>query len=274
MEERAYLTEAFAREAVDFIGRHRGHPFFLCVPFNAPHTPLQTTETYYARFPHVKDERRRIYRSMVSALDDAVGAILAKLRDTGLESGTLVVFLSDNGCATYTNCCTNRPLRFGKLTHLEGGFRVPFAMKLPARLKAGRTYGDPVSSLDLLPTAAALAGAALPADRGYDGVNLLPYLTGAKNTPPHDVLCWRNGPNSAIRKSNWKLYQAGGHTFLFDLLKDAGEQRNVAAQNPGVVDELKSAFGNWERQMRQPLWPPRVLPNRWPFEGIEVEVHI
>jgi arylsulfatase A-like enzyme len=274
VEERAYLTEAFAREAVAYIERRREHPFFLYVPFNAPHTPLETTDKYYARFPNVKDQRRRIYCSMVSALDDAVGAILAKLRDTGLERDTLVVFLSDNGCATYTNCCTNLPLRFGKLTHLEGGFRVPFAMRLPGRLKAGTVCDDPVSSLDLLPTAAALAGARLPAGRDYDGVDLLPHLTGVKKTPPHDVLCWRSGPNSAVRKGNWKLYQAGAHSFLFDLSKDIGEATNIAAKNPRVVDELKSVFAAWERTMRQPLWPSRKAQSKWPFEGIEVEIHI
>ena len=133
INEDDYLTDAFAREAVAYIDRHQKEPFFLYAPFNAPHTPLQTTQKYLDRFPNVKDERRRVYMAMVSALDDAVGAILKKLRETGLEKDTLVVFLSDNGCATYTGVCTNGPLRYGKLTHLEGGFRVPFAMQWPAR---------------------------------------------------------------------------------------------------------------------------------------------
>ena len=162
VEEDEYLTDAFAREAVAYIDRHQKEPFFLYAPFNAPHEPFQATQKYLDRFPNVKDERRRVYMAMVSALDDAVGAILKKLRDTGLEKDTLVVFLSDNGCATYTGACTNEPLRFGKLTHLEGGFRVPFAMQYPAKLKAGVASDQVISSLDLFPTAVALAEA--PAD--------------------------------------------------------------------------------------------------------------
>ena len=149
--------------------------------------------------------------AMVNALDDGVGAILTKLRQTGLEKDTLVVFLSDNGCATYTGACTSGPLRFGKLTHLEGGFRVPFAMQWPGHLKAGTVSSQVISSLDLFPTATSIAGGELPKDRVLDGVNLIPYLTGQKKTPPHEVLCWRNGANAAVRKGNWKLFKGGEH---------------------------------------------------------------
>jgi arylsulfatase A-like enzyme len=239
IEENEYLTEAFAREAVAFIERRRNVPFFLYAPFNAPHTPLQATQKYFDRFPQIKDERRRIYAAMVSALDDAVGAILKKLRDTGLEQDTLVVFMSDNGCATYTGACTNDPLRLGKLTHFEGGFRVPFAMRLPGRIKAGLVYERPISSLDLFPTAVALAGGKLPADRGYDGVDLLPYLTGKKKTPPHEVLCWRNGENAGVRKGNWKLFKGGERYWLYDLSKDIGERQNVADKYPAIAAQLK-----------------------------------
>ena len=272
VDEPEYLTDAFAREATAFIGRHQSHPFFLYTAFNAPHTPFQATEKYLTRFPDIKDERRRVYAAMVSALDDAVGAILSKLRQAGLERDTLVVFLSDNGCATYTNACTNDPLRFGKLTHLEGGFRVPFAMRWPGRLKAGGVYGQPVSSLDLFPTAVTAAGGRMPAGRPYDGVDLIPYLTGRDKAAPHEILCWRNGPNSAIRKGQWKLFQAGRTPFLFDLSADIGERTNLASQRPQIVRELKTAYAKWESQMKPPLWPCRKLEGTWDFEGVKLEV--
>lgn len=276
VEEKDYLTDAFARESVAFIDRHRNQPFFLYAPFNAPHTPLQATAKYYDRFPQIKDEKRRIYAAMVSALDDAVGAILKKLKDTGLERDTLVVFLSDNGCATYTNACTNDPLRLGKLTHFEGGFRVPFAMRLPGRIKAGSVYDLPISSLDLLPTAVTLAGGKLPTDREYDGVDLMPYLTGKNKSAPHDVLVWRNGDNAGVRKGNWKLFKGGDRYWLFDLSKDIGEQRNVADQNPAVVAQLKKELAGWEARMKQPMWPCRKAGDAFPavVDGVKLNICI
>ncbi len=276
VEEKEYLTDAIARESVAFIERHRNEPFFLYAPFNAPHTPLQATPKYYDRFPNIKDEKRRIYAAMVSALDTAVGAILKKLRDAGLEKDTLVVFLSDNGCATYTNACTNDPLRYGKLTHFEGGYRVPFALKLPGRIKAEMVYEKPISSLDLFPTAVALAGGKLPTDRAYDGVDMLPNLTGKKKTAPHEVLCWRNGENGGVRKGRWKLFKGGDHYWLFDLSKDIGEERNVADKYPAIVAQLKKEFANWEARMKAPMWPCRKVGDALPVvvDGVRLNICI
>jgi len=271
VEEEEYLTDAFAREAVAYIDRHQKEPFFLYAPFNAPHEPFQATQKYLDRFPNVKDERRRIYMAMVSALDDGVGAILKKLRETGLEKDTLVVFLSDNGCATYTGACTNDPLRFGKLTHLEGGFRVPFAMQWPGHLKAEVVSDQVISSLDLFPTAVALADGELPKNRVLDGVNLMPYLTGQMKTSPHEVLCWRNGPNGAVRKGNWKLFKARDHYWLYDLSNDIGEQKDLAAAHPEIVEQLKKEFDKWEAQMKEPLWPCRKPGGNWEFEGVNLD---
>ena len=274
VEENEYLTDAFAREAVAYIERHKSEPFFLYAPFNAPHTPLQATKKYVDRFLHIKDERRRIYAAMVSALDDAVGAILRKLRETGLEKNTLVVFGSDNGCATYTGACTNSPLRYGKLTHLEGGFRVPVAMQFPAVLKAGVVYDKAISTLDLFPTAVSLAGGEMPKDRSYDGVDLMPYLSGKNRGEPHNILCWRNSPNSAIRQGNWKMFMAGEHVWLFDLSKDVGEQKNLAKDRPQIVEQLKKLFATWEEGLKQPLWPCREAPGNWEVDGVKLRVCI
>ena len=275
VEENEYLTDAFAREAVAYIDRHQKEPFFLYAPFNAPHEPFQATQKYLDRFPNVKDERRRVYMAMVSALDDGVGAILRKLRETGLEKETLVVFLSDNGCATYTGACTNDPLRFGKLTHLEGGFRVPFAMQWPGHLEAGKVSDQVISSLDLFPTAVTIAGGELPKDRVMDGVNLMPYLTGKNKAAPHLVLCWRNGANAAVRKGNWKLFKGGDHYWLYDLSKDIGEQKNRATEHPDIVEELKKELAKWEAQMKEPLWPCRKASGSiWEVDGIKLDICI
>ncbi len=189
--EEGYLTDAFAREAVSFVDRHKDGPFFLYLAFNAPHGPLQASVTYLKRFESIKDEKRRTYAAMVSALDDAVGAVMAKLHAAGLDERTLVVFLSDNGGPTDVNGSSNAPLRGVKGETREGGIRVPFLLRWPGRLPAGAIYDRPVIQLDLHPTALAAAGAPVPADATPDGVDLLPYLTGSKSGDPHELLYWR-----------------------------------------------------------------------------------
>lgn len=257
VQEFGYLTDAFTREALDFIERKKDVPFFLYLPYNAPHTPLQATRKHYDRFSHIREEHRRIFAAMVSAVDDGVGAIQQKLKETGIEQNTMLIFLSDNGCAMYTQACSNDPLREGKLWLLEGGTRVPFAIQYPAALPAGLRYRHPISSLDLLPTAVRLAGAQLPGDRKLDGVNLIPYLNGKNTRAPHDILFCRNGYSSSVRKGRWKLFSNRGRNWLFDLKADITEQKNLVTQRPDILRELLEDYRRWETEMVKPLWPPK-----------------
>ena len=272
VEEESYLTDAFTREGLSFIERHHQEPFFLYLAYNAPHTPLQATLKYYDRFEHIKDERKRIYAAMVSALDDGVGQIISKLSQYGLLKNTLIIFLSDNGCALYTKACSNDPLRLGKLSPFEGGVRVPFAMMWPDFIPAQRKYDDPVSALDILPTVLAAAKTKILPNRQLDGINLLPYLNGEISSPPDRILFWRNGPNWAVREGNWKLFSAEGHYWLFDLAADIGEKINLADQNKIVCDRLKNQYDQWNAEMITPLWEPR---GKIPFklDGVKLKWH-
>lgn len=275
VEENEYLTDAFSREAVAFIKKHRGRPFFLYLPYNAPHTPLQTTLKYYDRFPHIKEEHKRIYAAMVSAMDDGIGTILDALKESGIEENTMVFFLSDNGCALYTQACSNDPLRLGKLSQFEGGVRVPFCMKWPGRVPEGKTYDNPVSSLDIFPTAMAASGGSMPTDRPRDGVDLIPHLNRFAGGRPHDTLFWRNGPNWAVRKGDWKLFTAGEHHWLYDLSGDMGEMKNMAGKRPDLVKQILDIHDQWNRQMIDPIWPPKrggIIPES--VDGVSVRWHI
>ena len=274
VEEEDYLTDAFSREAVAFIKTHKSKPFFLYVPYNAPHLPLQTTLKYYDRFPHIKEEQKRIYMAMVSAVDDGIGDILDALEDHGIEDNTMVVFLSDNGCTLYrTRACSNDPLRLGKMSQFEGGVRVPFCVKWPGRIPKGKTYDYPVSALDIFPTALAAAGGKLPTDRPRDGVDLIPYLNGTTSARPHEALFWRNGPNWAVRKGDWKLFSAGEHHWLYDLTDDIGEKENMAKKRPDLVREILAIHDQWNRQMIDPIWPARGI-HPATVDGVNFKWHI
>ena len=271
VDEEAYLTEAFTREAIAFIEANKDQPFFLYLPYTAIHGPLQVTQDYYDRFAHVDDEAKRIYQAMTAALDDGIGEVLDALAENGLEENTIVVFASDNGAgvADYAN---NAPLRLGKHTLFEGGVRVPFSMRWPARVAAGSVYEQPVSTLDIFPTAVSAAGGTLPADRALDGVDLLPFLSDSSGEPPHDALFWRQGSNWAVRQGDWKLIHAADRNWLYNLADDLSEQTNVAEQNPEVVERLTEHFSEWNNDNVDPLWPPvgaKSLPD-FSIDGVAI----
>jgi arylsulfatase A-like enzyme len=255
-----YITDVFATESVSFIERHRDTPFFLYSAFNAPHSPFQVTQEYYDRFPDVDNELQRIYFGMIAALDDGVGEILDALEKNGLRDNTLVVFLSDNGCAGYfQGLCSCEPLSGGKLTYYEGGVRVPYLMRWPGKIAEGSVVDTPVSSLDILPTALAAAGR----DAGgvvLDGHDLLPVIAGEDAAPVHQQLVWRNYPTVAVRQGDMKLikpHQDRPQGFLYNLAEDSREQRNIAAANPAVVASLEAGIEQWRSIAIEPLWTRR-----------------
>ena len=254
IQEDEYITDAFTREAVTFIEKHKESPFFLYLPHLATHQPLQATMKYYDRFPSIEDEETRIYAAMTSALDDGIGVLLDTLAKHDLEENTLVIFTSDNGAGN-ADYCNNDPLRLGKQTMYEGGVRVPFAMKWPAGLPTGMTYKHPISTLDIFPTVIAVADGKLPKGKAMDGVNLLPYLNGSNSIKPHDKLFWRAGKIWATRDGDWKLIFAANRYWLYDLSKDVGEKTNLAAKRPDIVEQLTASWEQWNSGNVDPLWP-------------------
>ena len=270
VDEQAYLTEAFGREAAAFIEQHARRPWFVYLPFNAVHAPLQAGDKYQQRFAAITDVRRRTYAAMQSAMDDAVGVVLQKLATLKLEENTLIFFVSDNGGPTPSTTSGNGPLRGFKAQTWEGGIRVPFLVQWKGRLPAGRVEARPVIQLDILPTALAAAGVRAAPDWKLDGVDLLPFLRGEQTGDPHAALFWRFGPQFAVRMGNWKLVKGSGAgagieqqgravvdgAELYDLSSDIGEKTNVAAQHPQKVRELAAAWTAWSSGLAEPKWFP------------------
>jgi arylsulfatase A-like enzyme len=258
VKDTGYLTFSFAHKAEEFIERNKSNPFFLTLAFNAPHDPFQVPKEYFNRIQGVTDTVKRVYYGMIEALDDAVGMVLQKLQTLGLDKNTLVIFLSDNGGATYTRATDNAPLRGGKCTHFDGGLLVPFFIKYPGIIKGNRVYDAPVSSLDIFTSIAAATKAPLPTGRIYDGVNLVPYLQDGSDSLPHTIFYWRNGYSKAIRRGDWKLYIniKSKKAFLFNIADDREELHDRSADQPTIVKDLLNALTQWEQtQFIQPQWP-------------------
>ncbi len=254
--EVAHLTDAFTREACDFIQRHSTQPFFITLAYNAVHSPMQAPDRYLEKFSHLPDIHRRLFAAMLAQLDEGVGTVLAQLHAHGLEENTLVVFLSDNGGATRELTSGNGPLRGEKGSLFEGGIRVPFLARWPRSLPAGQVFESPVSSLDIAATALAAAGISL-ASGELDGVDLVQSVK--VRSPEPRVLFWRMGQRFAVRAGDWKLVRDGGPRQsgawqLFNLAEDAGEKTDLAAREPARVEALVKTWENWNANQRPPLW--------------------
>jgi arylsulfatase A-like enzyme len=272
VDEKEYLTDAFKREAVAFIDRHKQEPWFLYLPFNAVHGPMDAAPRYADRFPNLTGGRKT-YATMLTAMDDAIGAVLAKLREHKLEENTLVLFTADNGGPEAVNSSDNGPLRGAKAQTWEGGIRVPFFAQWKGVLPAGKVYDQPVIQLDFHTTALVAAG--VKPEAQLDGVNLIPFLKGEKSGAPHEALYWRFGQQMAIRMGDWKLVRATGAgtdqeraqlrrdvvkdltgSHLYNLAKDIGETTNLAEKEPEKFKQLAAAWTEWNKGNAEPLWFP------------------
>jgi arylsulfatase A-like enzyme len=267
-----YLTDRMGRHAVEFIQRHAAQPFCLYVAFNAVHSPWNARRADLAKVAHHPHEVLRLYYAMVAALDENVGRVLDALDAARLTDNTLVVFLSDNGPANGGKWIEGwdpawpkqlivgsaGPLRGQKVEVLEGGIRVPFLLRWPAKLPAGTTFTQPVIACDVLPTACAAAGIPIPATSLTDGVNLLPHLAGEKPAPPHATLFWKTKADAALRRGDWKLVLQGPNPApqLYHLATDIGEVKNLATEKPDLTRELHAEWQAWNVTL-----PPASQPS-------------
>ena len=256
-----YHIEANTAAACAFIKSHKEQPFFFYLAYRAPHPPLDATPKYLERFPGEMPERRRECLAMMSAVDDGVGQVMESLRKNGLESKTLIFFLSDNGAALHVlkedikpisaggwGGSINEPMNGEKGMLTEGGIREPWLAYWKGRIPAGQVYDHPVISYDVAATAVALAG--LPHDPVLDGVNLLPFFTGKEKAAPHERIYWRWVDQAAVREGKWKLLVGGQRSFLYNLEADPGEKRNLFANQPELAKNLRAKLDTWALELK------------------------
>jgi len=259
INDTGYLTNNLAREAVSFIERNRNRPFFLYLPFNAVHWPLQALPEHIERF-NTGDPNRDTYLGMLVCMDEAIGRVLDALKQTGADGNTLIVFFSDNGGARQ-NLANNGALRDYKHSLYEGGIRVPFVVRWPDKLPKGTVCDEPVICLDVMPTICAATGIELPKDRVYDGKDMLPALRGQLKGPLHETLFWDDGAELwAVRAGKWKLISVKGSLALYDLSADVGEKNDVLKQNSDVVQRLERDYRAWKGDMAPEIQKVRASP--------------
>jgi arylsulfatase A-like enzyme len=253
IKEEGHATDLFHREALRFIDDNRQRPFFLYLPFNAPHgastfdkSAMQVPEKYLRMYSQTNEWKWQ-YKGLVTQMDEAIGSILARVRQHGLDNDTLVVFTSDNGGSGPS---FNGPLRGRKGQMFEGGLRVPMIARWPGRIPAGRTINDFASTLEFFPTFLAAAGASPSRGVKLDGFNLLPVMQGAAKTQRREFFWERTFENSrAAHVDNWKWVQSPTAGGLFDLAADPGEKNDLSGEKPDILKMMKDRWRDWRREM-------------------------
>jgi arylsulfatase A-like enzyme len=253
VREEGYATDLFRREAVRFIDESKDRPFFLYLAFNAPHAAstfaadkFQVPAKYLGAYPGADPTANRTkYMAMVTCMDEAVGEVLDRLAALGLGRDTLVLFLADNGGARPGD---NGPLRGYKAQIFEGGLRVPFIARWPARIPAGRVTDEFLSALEVLPTLASVAGVAPPEKVVLDGFDMLPVLEGRGGSPRAEMF-WQRRGDKAARVGHYKWVESAQGGGLFDLSRDVGERTDLSRPHPGVLERVRGRWRAWRQAM-------------------------
>jgi len=259
LTRKGYFTEVIADEAVAWLqgpgAATGGRPFFLYVPFTAPHSPFQAPDEEEPQPLPAGSERwvqskapPRVYAAMIESLDRATGRILDALQMLGVADNTLVIFASDNGGTASARPCGLRGI---KGTTFEGGIRVPCIVRWPGVLRAGLEYTHPAATFDL--TASIARAAAVTPTRPLDGVDILADVAAGR--APQRDLFWRQRRGErtwrAVREGSLKLVleTKGPKTteYLFDLAVDPGEKENLLASRPTDVARLSAKLAAWEK---------------------------
>jgi arylsulfatase A-like enzyme len=255
-----YITEVFGREALNFLREHLGKkPVFLYLPFNAPHSAstlaednggqkpgVQAPEEDVAKYSDaVKDEKLARYYAAVTHMDKAIGGVLKALDAAGQYDNTIILFLSDNGGSGNGG---NAPLRGSKSTMWEGGLRVPFIMRWPGKVPAGKVTDEFLTTLEIVPTLLAATGAAAPTKVTLDGFDMLPVLRGEKPSARTEMF-WQRRADKAARVGQWKWLDSAKGKGLYDLATDPGETNDLSQENPDVVKLMQTRFAAWKKKM-------------------------
>jgi len=262
-----YLTRRVTERSVDFIKQHKDEPFFLYVAHPLPHGPLaaspEAKKEYAQEMKESGQGKPGIRSAAIYEIDWSVGEILKALKEHGVDENTIVLFASDNGGAGGKN--VNRPLSGGKGKTLEGGQRVSTVIRWPKGIPAGSDNDKMLTAMDVLPTFAKLSGAELPDDLEIDGKDMMPTLVDGAESPHEHFFYAHWGVLEGVRWKDWKLRIVDGKEALYNLAEDIGEKKNVAANHPEIVKQLKAAMKDFEKEMEAEVRPAGSVENPVPL---------
>lgn len=257
VRDERFRVDAASEWGQAFIRRNASRPFFLYLPYFAPHVPLEAPDADREIFSTTTNETRKTALAMLHAMDRGVGRIREELAARGLSENTLIIYAGDNGAPVSPrawNGSLNTPLAGEKGMLTDGGVRVPYIVTWPEQLPAGQIYTQLASTLDIATTALAVAGVDIPED--LDGENLLPALQDPELPPLRSALYWRFKTQAAIRTNDWKLITLGdGQRLLYRTADDQPEGDNLAAAYPEVVESLEAELTAWAATLSPPGIP-------------------
>jgi len=249
VHRKGYLTDLISENSISFIKKNKANPFFLSVHYNAPHWPWETRAD--------EDEAKRIekiyhfdggsvptYLTMIKQMDEGIGRILGALKKLKIDRNTVVVFTSDNGGERFSDTW---PLVGKKMDLLEGGIRVPYIVRWPAKVKAGGVTAQHAITMDWVATFLDAAGVSPDKNYPLDGRSLLPVLQKPKKIFERDLfwkMLFRN--QKAMRSGDWKFLSVEGDDFLFNLAKDERERANYAKRDPKRLASMREKYLAWE----------------------------
>ena len=243
--EEEYYTDAITRESISFINQNQNNPFFLYVPYNAVHAPLQAPDKYLKLFDSIKNPNRKLLAAMNFAMDKSIGKIMSTLKVNGLEENTLIFFLSDNGGKPKGNYSSNLPLRGEKGQLYEGGIHIPYIVQWKNNFPENTIYEKPVSSLDIMPTIMSAVGLKIDKNWNIDGVDMTSFIRGENDSYLHTNLFWKQGKHFAARNKEWKIVKMGDKIELFNLTQDPYETTDLSEKNPKEAVKLLAAYIQW-----------------------------
>ncbi len=272
-----YCTYLFQREAVRFLKQNHDRPFFLYVPFNAPHNAsnldskiragAQAPDRYKAMYPDLLAQadyqkgtqygkpalkpnralRRLEYMASITCMDDAIGELLGVLDDYAIADDTIVIFFSDNGGGGPSD---NAPLKGHKGWMFEGGTRVPCIVRYPGTIPAGTRTDAFLTSMEIIPTLLKATHSPLPEGLILDGYDMMPVLTQGGRSPRTEMF-WQRRADKAARVGHWKWVESAKGNGLFNLSRDIGEQHDLSQDRPDKLREMKAHFQRWCREMEK-----------------------